>query len=145
MFVGVHLPFCCCCLLLFVVVIVSNSKPTGGKDEEWFPALLQHREASSLLLTYLREEASVPVGLGVEETKWQLQATSNQTNETNSADVLSRIYKHLQWYAPAGHFMVNRAYRCANVDERIEKLRVALQVYELGLSSKVTPKADKER
>ena len=120
---------------------------SGGKDEEWFPALLQHREASSLLLTYLREEASVPVGLGTEESKWQMQASQSNTSDsqTNSADILSRIYKHLQWYAPAGHFMVNRAYRCTNVDERIEKLRVALQVYELGLTSKITPKADKER
>ena len=130
-----------------IFAVQSDVIGRGGRDEDWFPSLLQHREASSLLLTYLKEEASAPVGLGTEETKWQLQASEGNASQSQqaSADVLSRIYKHLQWYAPAGHFMVNRAYRCMNVDERIEKLRVALQVYELGLASKVTPKADKER
>ena len=133
-------------IYLMIFSIQNDIISRGGKDEDWFPLLLHHRDASSLLLHYLRQEASTPVGLGVEESRWQKEATQGNTSDSQmtSADVLSRIFKHLQWYAPAGHFMVNRAYRCIDVDERIQKLRVALQVYELGLSSKVTPKADKE-
>ena len=133
-------------IYLMIFSIQNDIISRGGKDEDWFPSLLHHRDASSLLLHYLRQEASTPVGLGVEESRWQKEATQGNTSDSQmtSADVLSRIFKHLQWYAPAGHFMVNRAYRCIDVDERIQKLRVALQVYELGLSSKVTPKADKE-
>ena len=41
--------------------------------------------------------------------------------------------------------MVHRAYRYQNVDERVRKLGIAVNVYEIGLSSKVTPRADKER
>jgi hypothetical protein len=132
-------------IYLMIFAIQNDIIGRGGQDEEWFPALLRHREASSLMLTYLKEEYSVPVSLGIDESKWQQQASESNKSRASSADLLSKIYKHLQWYAPAGHFMVNCAYRFANVDERIEKLRVALQVYELGLSSKVTPKADKER
>ena len=105
-------------------------------DEEWFPKVLRHKEACDLLLVSLHKQFA---------SERHRDAGDLIKPQTGAADLLSKIFYHLQWYAAAGKFMVHRAYRYQNVDERVRKLGIAVNVYEMGLSSKVTPRADKER
>ena len=115
----------------------GTAAPKGKTiDEEWFPKVLRHKEACDLLLVSLKKQVA-------SERRHDRGDTGNP--QTGAADLLSQMFYHLQWYAAAGNFMVNRAYRYTNIDERVKKLGIAVSVYELGLSSKVTPRVDKER
>ncbi len=106
-------------------------------DEDWFPKVLRIKEACDLLLVSLKKQ--------VASERRQRDSGDTSKQQTGAADLLSQMFYHLQWYAAAGNFMVNRAYQYRNIDERVKKLGIAVSVYELGLSSKVTQRADKER
>ena len=113
---------------------ILASHPTKKSiDEVWFPKVLKHKEACDLILLSLKTQVDIA------------NRDARGKHRARASDLLSQIFYYLKWYAAAGNFMVNRAYRDKNIGERIKKLGIAVDMYEVGLTSKVTARADKER